>query len=421
MANGIDTEVPPWLQRNWQPRDTFDPSPWLAERYRRQVAAEEIPLRLQSMVLQNQQTQLAIQQQAMAAELQGIQLQQYQSELPQLNAAAKLAATDPNGFRNRPLTFRNPQLQKQYLDLRKMVAESDYALAADKKITEDTELASTIAKETGFIVKRDQHGMIDPQSLAMGAEALALQREKNFNAMHTGPVDRVGMAYKVLQEAEASGNKEMADLRRAELAKLTQASGMSITTNPDGTMTFIQGPGAGALTKTNQSKVQASLLDTLEVLDTGKQLLPKLNEHTVGLQAAAENIVMDKLLAQKFPELANKDRASAVVLANSLRGKVVRMNKSDGNISEPERKEILKAFPQINDPIDSAANAKQMVETALEMAAAHAVRDAIALKVPIPVEVAQSLSDATIARLYKAGLLTTDQAIAIGKLKRGIK
>lgn len=382
----IDTQPPPWLQRNWSPRETFDPSPWLAERYKRQVQAQEIPLRLQGLALQNQQAQLALQQQSMATELQGLQLQQYQSELPVLNAAARLAAQDPAAFRNQPITFRNPQLQKQYLDLRKMVAESDYTLATEKRIAEDIETAATIARETGYIVKRLPNGMLDPEDLAAGTQRLAELKQRNFAAAHQTP------------------------------------AGMSITTNPDGTMTFTQGPGVGAgvgnLTRTNESRTQASLMDTLEVLDTGKQLLPKLNEHTVGLQAAAENIIMDKLLAQKFPDLANKDRASAVVLANSLRAKVVRMNKSDGNISEPERKEILKAFPQINDPVNSAENAKNMVQTALEMAAAHAVRDALALKLPIPAEAAQSLSLTTIKRLYDAGLLTTEQAVAVGNLKR---
>lgn len=425
MPETISDQVPAWLQRNWTPKEPFDPSPWLQERYKRQIEAQTIPLKLQGLALQNARAELELKKQAMSNELQGQQLAQYSQELPMFNEAAKLASSDPGAFRNKPMSFRNVQLQQQYVGLRKMVAEGDYALAAEKKITTDFEKAAEIFKGTdgAVLVEPGPNGKFDPAALVAGGEAMQAAAAKKLAIVHPGPVDSILDLRTKMENAQTMGDNELADLYKARLTKLVQSTGTTITTNPDGTMTMTQGPlgSPDALTKANTTKVQTSMRDALDTVDTAKQLLPKLNEETVGARAAVENVVMDKILAQKFPELANKERAQASVLASSLRAKVVRMNKSDGNISEPERKEILKAFPRINDPLDSAANAKTMVVEATKLAATHAVKDALALKIPVPRAAALELDDETIARLYDSGVFTSEQAIAVGKAKRGMQ
>lgn len=312
------------------------------------------------------------------------------------------------------LTRASADLHKQFVDQEHLTDEEATARTLAVMATRYPKQARNLAAAYAQVKKGQQEGQPTPADI---------ERERHNRAMESkASPNLIEEETRFMRDAEARGDQEVAALHKARLTKLTQSTGMTIKTNPDGTMELVQGPMAGAegqLTKPNQTKVQASLKDSLEAIDTSKELLKVISPSTVGARAAVENVVFDKVLAQKFPELANKDRAKATVLASSLRSRVVRMNKTDGNISEKERGEILKAFPQINAPLDSPENARNVVRESTQLAATHAVRDALALGVSIPKEAAMELDDKTICRLYDAGVLTSEQAVAIGKLKRG--
>lgn len=265
------------------------------------------------------------------------------------------------------------------------------------------------------------------QGQMVGKATPATQEQERHNKVMEGLAagktspNVVGDEYKRYQTALQSGDQELAGFHKARLDKLSQQSGMTTTTEIDpttGKVIVTQGRSSGGngMTVANKTQVQQAIASSLEVLDLGDQLLPLLNEETVGVKAAVKNVVYDRMLAQINPALASKERADALSVATELRAKAVRANRSDGNIGIKERDEILRAFPDINDPINSAENAKNMVAKSQELAATHAIIESIRLRAPIPQAAAMKMTNKRLASLFNAGLLTAAQVLEIGKL-----
>jgi hypothetical protein len=232
--------------------------------------------------------------------------------------------------------------------------------------------------------------------------------------------DDVGQAFSLYKAAQASGNEELAAYHKAHLAKLTQATGMTVKTNPDGSVEIVQGPMADpdTLTKQNQSKVQEAQSKALDTVDTAERLLPLLTKETVGLEAFAKSWINDRILAQRYPWLASSNRAQASQLVSQLRADTVKAFRSDGNISEPERKEILSSFPKANDPVDSPARARMVVQQTQVMSAIQVVAATKRLGGEMPRAAALVLDDENVADMAKRGVISTDLAQKIWKLKR---
>lgn len=233
MANGINTDVPPWLERNWQPREPFDVTPWLAERYRRQVAAEEIPLRLQSMALQNQQTQLAIQQQAIGNEVAATELQQYQSELPVVAEWAKSTKGDPIRVLNDPTpSVLSPKLQSMILTAKKSAAQNTYAQQLEKYNLGLTEAATRLlANGVNVRPRLDANGQeyFDPEDIATAASKLQederifiLQKIKAQTDWHTA-LNTTGAAAVVPQVEMIQGEPYLVNPKTGHFEKLNKA------------------------------------------------------------------------------------------------------------------------------------------------------------------------------------------------------
>lgn len=196
-------------------------------------------------------------------------------------------------------------------------------------------------------------------------------------------------------------------------------SGMTLTTNPDGTVTFTQGnQSPDALTKPNLSKVQESQAQSLATIDVANRLEPLLSSSTVGPKAFVESWVNDRILANAFPELANQKRATAEQLASNLRASAVKELRSDYNVTEAERKQILESIPQVNDPVDSPARAKQLIGNIRKMAAVRALVAAKRMDGQVPRSAALALDDETIADLENTGLITPKIAFEAYKSKR---
>lgn len=177
MADGLDTGIPPWLSHNWQPRETFDPTPWLQERYRRNVQAQTLPLQIQSMALQNQAQSLAIEHQGMLNDVQGMQLQQYQSEAPRLQELIKQYATDPVGMMNHVESFQSPVVQKQWIDAQVQAAKTQAGLAAVEGMKQKWVAASRLLDSPGNIPPMETDPRTGAPSDAWLSQAAAAKQE----------------------------------------------------------------------------------------------------------------------------------------------------------------------------------------------------------------------------------------------------
>lgn len=196
----IDTQPPPWLQRNWAPHQSFDPLPWLQAGYQRAIDKETIPLKIQALNLQNEAARLGIQQQAMATELQGEQLRQYQEELPAFNDWLKASGGSAKALTEGPLpTFASPMLQKQALDVVGAASKTQYGLLMHERTVEQERAALDLLKRGGREVKRLPNGMLDAGDLSAVAgevqereHTLKMEEIAGRTAWHAGVAGRIG-------------------------------------------------------------------------------------------------------------------------------------------------------------------------------------------------------------------------------------
>ncbi len=307
----------------------------------------------------------------------------------------------------RRMLMINPTLgekqAKSLLELRKSKLEGQQFTPQVVQPT-DTTTGQPAVDEMGRPIKAMTTGR--GQAVAIDKEPTQVSLIKHFVDEHN--------------KAKEAGNNDLAEALRGGLSKATTGTGFTLQTNPDGTLTFTQGQlgSPDALTKSNQTKVQEQQAQALTTVDTAQRLIPLLNEQTMGTEAWARSIVQDRILAQRFPEMASGQRAEASQLINQLRASTVKSLRSDGNISEGERKEILGSFPKANDPIDSAARARMVVQQVQTMAAIQALVATKKLGGEVPKSAALALDDEAVADMVKRGVINSDLAQKIWKLKR---
>lgn len=183
----LDTQVPPWLERNWAPAQSFDPTPWLQERYSRQIDAQTIPLKIQGMQLQNQAAQLEIEHQGIANEQASLEMQQFRNDLPMLNEWFKSTEGDPVKLLKGPTpTVRSLRAQQQVLNARKMAADTTLGMAFVKDQTALSQTAATLMNEGYPLDKaRNDDGTLDPQKVRlMAAQRLKHKEEAALNEIY---------------------------------------------------------------------------------------------------------------------------------------------------------------------------------------------------------------------------------------------
>lgn len=207
----LDTQVAPWLQRNWAPRETFDPTPWLQAAFARKVEMAKLPLQIQGMALQNQAAQLAAQHQGMVNDMQGQQLQAYHEELPQYQQMLEETRGDPVSILNSTYAFRSPQLQQQYLQLKAGAAKTDAGLGHQEKLITDIQTAAAYQR-AGVHVDWNPDGSISPQALEdAGQRFQAYQRSlwQSRTAWHYDPITGMPVQMETMQRrypVDANGN-----------------------------------------------------------------------------------------------------------------------------------------------------------------------------------------------------------------------
>lgn len=232
--------------------------------------------------------------------------------------------------------------------------------------------------------------------------------EKNFN--------KLDVLQQALTVANASGDPAaIAEAKRRLDTFSALASPPSETMSFDpktGTFTVTRGKPAGDLTTASTTQLQEGLQADVTSIDIANRLEPLISSETVGMRAFAGSVFKDRVLAQFFKNVSSEDRAKAEVLSAEFRAATVERLKSDGNISEPERKEILKAVPGINQPADSPDHARDLVQAARKVAALHAITKASKLGVKVPAAAALVLPWTELRDLAKTGVLTPEQATA---------
>lgn len=161
----LDTQAPAWLQRQWTPRETFDPTPWLQDRYARQIDAQVIPLKIQGMQLQNQAEQLHIEHQAMQNEQAGMEMQDYKDQLPAAAEWFKKTRGNPQAMLDTPIPtgVTHPKLQQQILNAQQNAAQTTWGQTYQRQQIANTQLAAFLHTKGVDTTSAFQEGPFGPE------------------------------------------------------------------------------------------------------------------------------------------------------------------------------------------------------------------------------------------------------------------
>lgn len=404
--------------------------------------------------------QIAEQRMANSARLQQLKLQQAQQQMQERQIAAQA------------------QMYTEHANLYKVKAEQDkedafLLKAAGDKVPELIEKYKAIGHADADAHELAIKEAITPlmfvsptafQKVASGISAMTradasvkapfkptLEILKGFggpvDVLQTGPNSATQIIHKdstpsSVREAEAiSELQNKIDTERSPVVKAQlerQLANLQATALPTGTTTEIFDPQTGAPimrtqtgraaavtdmgkpTLANVTKLQQKLTDTLTTVDVANRLQPLINDETIGVKAAIGSLFNDRILAQAFPDLSSKSRAKAEVLVARLRSSALSELKSDGSIAEKERIQILKAVPEINDPIDSPQHALDQIKAIRKIAALKGITIAKTLKQPINDNFLLALDDEDLIEATASGLLTQAEAIAAYRKRRQV-
>ncbi len=174
-------------------------------------------------------------------------------------------------------------------------------------------------------------------------------------------------------------------------------------------------PTTRPLTSANASKLQETVMTSASALRQADKLMPLINSGTFGPAAKLSNIIVDKGLANLFPELVSEERVSANTIAAGLRAATVRALRSDSNITDAERKDLIQDVPSPDKFLTSPAEAIIQLKTINEGVVDRAIQAARNLSPgqPISGDLLDTISDSSyIKSLVRRKILTTEEAIA---------
>lgn len=430
----LQNQFPDWLNARYAKHAGVG-SPWLDSAIRTGMQREEmrqkLPLQLQEMALRNKANALEVESRGLQNDLANMEMDAYREDLPVLREAMAAASSVPGGATGMPVPqFRSRQAQAQWLQRQNMDAQLVFNKAFATDQIELTKLAAELtAAGHGDMVElakeEGPNGTPRWSRSKLGDIASRVNEDKAIAAIELRKAglrdtQTMGDPQGRLVTFEDGTTERMVQTGPNSWQKAPINKGIRVITHPDGSQETIVGGSGGddpsALTKANLTKAQESQAQSLATIDVANRLEPLISTETVGMQAFAESWVKDRLLAQRFPEMASDKRAKAEQLVAELRTSAVN-ELGTPPISDRERAEILKSVPGINDPVDSPVRARQLLANIRKMSAIRALVVAKRMGTGVPKSAAAALDDETLADLFNQGLITQEQAREAYELK----
>lgn len=289
-----------------------------------------------------------------------------------------------------------------------------------KANTLDPDLAAevmTLFKSEGNKISRP---VIDSLS-----DAMTMQNKRKIELSTADELLRFGMPrttsaeanaqaiakYKSLaQQARAFGNTEAANQYDSMVSSITEQTAKqnlrveTYTDEQGRTQTrVIQGTGSAS---PGTQQPRSALLAARKALDLSNTLLSNLTPGSVGIAGKLTDIVVNRGLAQIFPELHEGQVASAQAMLRLFKANLIKTMRSDSNISEKEVQRIESAVP--TDALASYEDIVARMVTLQQEQRQFAKYDALASGQPIA-EWMLSLSE--IRDMVKQGTITEAQAL----------
>lgn len=177
----LNTEMPPWLQRNLAPGN--HDSPWLLDAFKTGMALNEqrqkLPLQIQEMELQNKAHKLAVDHQGMVNDQLNDEMDNYNEDLETLRASLSQAAKTPGGsIAMQAPTFRSKKAQEAWRQQQIIDAQTSYGQALHQRVIEESKIATeAMGLVDAPILRPRADGTFDPDELQDAASKLRAYKE----------------------------------------------------------------------------------------------------------------------------------------------------------------------------------------------------------------------------------------------------
>lgn len=217
-------------------------------------------------------------------------------------------------------------------------------------------------------------------------------------------------------EAEKAGNKSLADQLRSDALALQQSvapKGFQVETFTDENghqqIRMVQGGkvvDSAAPTVGTKTDVQKQALAAENAVRRGAELMANLGPESVGVRGTFNDLVINRGLAQMFPEAAKEGVSGGRSLITAFNEQMIKSIKADSQLNQKEREHLESALPKLSVD-ESFPNAKKKISTFIEESRKTARSNAERLKMPIP---DWTLSKDEIAKKFKSGEITQEKA-----------
>ena len=193
-------------------------------------------------------------------------------------------------------------------------------------------------------------------------------------------------------KAEREGDAGLAAQLRSDALALQQSvapKGFYVETYTDENghqqIRMVQGGKAmdsTAPTIGTKTDVQKQALAAESAVRLGSELLANLSPESVGVRGTFNDLVINRGLAQLFPEMEKQGVADGRSLIRAFNEKTIKSIKADSQLNQQERSHLEAALPKLS-PDESFPNAKRKIATFVKESRKTARTNAERLKLPI--------------------------------------
>lgn len=275
-----------------------------------------------------------------------------------------------------------------------------------------------IAKQAAAFQREKVEGPLRQQKLEADI-GLAQARTAAELSPKATTTSALGKLLSEREEARRQGNAEAVKLYDAMLEKQTAATGMQVTTNPDGTMTLTQGPLPQKLPSSVTAKAEERMTKNQKVVEELNSLGRTLRPQDIGVKGVIGEAVLDEILPQfGVPSSDAKRMDNRTKLKAAVEG-ALRQVSDDSRFSNADRAAIKDILPNAG-VMESFENAQQTIKTLSRIFAKRALIDAKEIGKEVPNWALDSLDAEGLKDAFSSGLISKEQAInAYAKRKGG--
>lgn len=368
-----------------------------------------MPLQMEAAQLNNEKTGLTIQSQMKALHQENAMM----SKMPELIDVFTQFTTSPRGFQDPELLGKAQTILGQA----PMLAETEIgksilgSIAQAPKLNQAFEILKRLTKEA-------PEGSI-PQSVDPSTGRVTFMQEPRSanlpaNIQEANEITRLET---LLQQTTDPAQKEQLQRQLNNLRQQTAPRGNIIRTNADGSTEVIMGANVGDLTPSQRG---VNKQQSMKLEDTARrigEIVPKVNE-IFGPLAASKTIVVDRVLANLVPGLADGQRIQGRVAAGMvMEGMIRSLSEGQGQLSNQDIQRLKSKFPELNnlgEIVESPERAKGiLIGLQKELVRDAYGRNRILGEKPSD-EMLSLLDPAFVIEEFKAGRLTPEQVKKAG-------